>query len=275
MTLNFNLYYLGSVIETDALMKSQSLRNKNIFLILHGLFGRGKNWHHIAKSLSSKVSEIFITIDQRNHGKNFSSDDLTYSIMVRDLLTFIRDLELKKISLIGHSMGGKVAMMFSLLNKNLVRHLIIVDIAPVKYKLDQIETVDHLLDIDLKKITSRKLAEQKLEEKLNNRNLTLFLLQNLVSKKNSYEWSINLNTIKSSMNNLRDFPISNSNIYEKPVLCIYGQKSNYVTKENMKHFRQFFPNVIFVQIKNTGHWLHAEKPNDFVEKIVNYLILNV
>ncbi len=274
MILNFNCYYLGSIIERKVFTNNKVLKNKKVFVILHGLFGRGKNWHQIAKILSTKVSDIFITIDQRNHGESVSQDNLTYSSMAQDLFDFLIKLELTKVSIIGHSMGGKVAMMFALTYKNLIENLIIVDIAPVKYFLNEKEIVDHLLELDLENISSRKDAETKLDKKLKNKNLTFFLLQNLSNTNNSYKWTINLKMLKRSMNDLRDFPVNNLEKYKKPILCIFGENSDYVTSENMSDFRKFFPKVIFHKFKNAGHWLHAEKPKEFIEKIVNYLISN-
>ena len=274
MILKFNVYYLGTIINSREFTNSLALNNKKIFIILHGLFGRGKNWHQIAKTLSTKVSEIFITIDLRNHGDSISSENLTYTLMAQDIFTFIKELNLNKVSIIGHSMGGKVAMMFTLMHKNLIENLIIVDIAPVKYLLNEKEIVDHLLEIDIENISSRKEAETKLDKKLKNKNLTLFLLQNLIKTDDSYKWLINLKILKNSMNELRDFPINNFIEFNRPILCIFGENSNYVTLENKSDFRKFFPKVIFHQFQNTGHWLHAEKPKEFVEKIVNYLISN-
>ena len=274
MILKFNVYYLGTIINSREFTNSLALNNKKIFIILHGLFGRGKNWHQIAKTLSTKVSEIFITIDLRNHGESISSENLTYTLMAQDIFTFIKELNLNKVSIIGHSMGGKVAMMFTLMHKNLIENLIIVDIAPVKYLLNEKEIVDHLLEIDIENISSRKEAETKLDKKLKNKNLTLFLLQNLIKTNDSYKWLINLEILKNSMNELRDFPINNFIEFNRPILCIFGENSNYVTSENMLDFRKFFPKVIFHQFQNTGHWLHAEKPKEFMEKIVNYLISN-
>ena len=274
MILKFNVYYLGSIINSREFTNNLALNDKKIYIILHGLFGRGKNWHQIAKTLSTKVSEIFITIDLRNHGDSISSENLTYTLMAQDIFTFIKELNLNKVSIIGHSMGGKVAMMFTLMHKNLIENLIIVDIAPVKYLLNEKEIVDHLLEIDIENISSRKEAETKLDKKLKNKNLTLFLLQNLIKTDASYKWLINLKILKNSMNELRDFPINNFIEFNRPILCIFGENSNYVTPENKSDFRKFFPKVIFHQFQNTGHWLHAEKPKEFVEKIVNYLISN-
>ena len=267
-------FYLGSIIENKLFLTKDELKSKKVFLVLHGLFGRGKNWTQIVKSLSEKISAVFITVDLRNHGENQSSNNLSYSLMVKDVFILLQKLELKKISFIGHSMGGKVAMIFSLLHNDLVENLIIVDIAPVKYLSNEIEIVDYLLDIDLNKIKSRKDADDILKENLNDKSLRLFLLQNLIFSENSYRWSINLNTLKKSMNNLRDFPINNLYKFEQDVLCVFGENSNYVNQENKKIFRTFFPNVNFEKLKNSGHWLHAENPLVFVEKIKNYLMSN-
>merc|ERR1711991_951153 len=148
---------------------------------------------------------ILIVFDLRNHGENEPSTEISYSIMVNDVYEFIKKKNISKFSIIGHSMGGKLGMLFTLLYPQFVKQLFVVDIAPVDYPREEIEVVDHLLKIDIENCKSRKDVDIKLSNYINDKELRSFLLQNF--NYGIYSWSLNLNTIKLGMKYLRGFPI--------------------------------------------------------------------
>ena len=273
MRLNYSIFYREQIIDENKFEDLLTNQKIKVYCILHGLFGRGKNWHSVAKLISKNCEHIFLTLDLRNHGENIPSNEISYDLMVTDLFELTKQLNLKTISLIGHSMGGKVSMLFALNFPDIIENLIVVDIAPIKYRSDNnIKIIDNLLKVNINNIQSRSDAEIVLSKTINDKSLRLFLLQNLKKTNHGYIWSSNLNAFKEGMENLRDFPYFGSQQYLKNTLCIYGDLSVYITEENKKVFQNYFPNIKFEKIENAGHWLHAEKPSYFVETICKYLI---
>ncbi len=247
--------------------------DKKIIFIFHGLFGRAKNWHSIALRISSIFDGTIIVFDLRNHGENEPSTEISYSIMVNDVYEFTRRKNINKFSIIGHSMGGKLGMLFTLLYPQFVKQLCVVDIAPVDYPREEIEVVDHLLKIDIKNCKSRKDVDIKLSNYINDKELRSFLLQNLNLNNGIYSWSLNLNTIKMGMKHLRRFPIDLiSNVSNIDTFCIFGENSPYINKKYKEKFKTLFTNLEFFKIEDAGHWLHVEKPQEFIKIISKKLI---
>ena len=247
--------------------------DQKIILIFHGLFGRAKNWHSIALRISSIFDGTVIVFDLRNHGENEPSTEISYSIMVNDVYEFIKKKNINKFSIIGHSMGGKLGMLFTLLYPQFVKQLFVVDIAPVDYPREEIEVVDHLLKIDVKNCKSRKDVDVKLSNYINDNELRSFLLQNLNFNNGIYSWSLDLNSIKMGMKYLRGFPIDLiSNISDIDTVCIFGENSHYINKKYKDKFKTLFINLKFFKIEDAGHWLHIEKPQEFIKIISKKLI---
>ncbi|MDC3064046.1 alpha/beta fold hydrolase, partial [Alphaproteobacteria bacterium] len=229
--------------------------DQNIIFIFHGLFGRAKNWHSIALRISSIFDGTIIVFDLRNHGENEPSTEISYSIMVNDVYEFIKEKNINKFSIIGHSMGGKLGMLFTLLYPQFVKQLFVVDIAPVDYPREEVEIVDHLLKIDVKNCNSRKDVDVKLSNYINDKELRSFLLQNLNFNNGIYCWSLDLITIKMGMKYLRAFPIELiSNISYIETFCIFGENSPYMNKKYKDKFKTLFTNLQFFKIKDAGHW---------------------
>ncbi len=250
-----------------------SFNDQKMIFIFHGLFGRAKNWHSIALRISSIVDGTIIVFDLRNHGENEPSNEISYSIMVNDVYEFIMKKNINKFSIIGHSMGGKLGMLFTLLYPQFIKQLFVVDIAPVDYPREKIEVVDHLLKIDVTNCKSRKDVDVKLSNYINNKELRSFLLQNLNFNNGKYSWSLDLNTIKMGMKDLRGFPINLiSNISHIETLCIFGENSPYINKKYKDNFKNLFTNLKFFKIENAGHWLHIEKPQEFIKIMSKKLI---
>ena len=193
--------------------------------------------------------------------------------MAKDVYEFIQRKNISKISIIGHSMGGKLGMLFSLLYPTFVKQLFVVDIAPVDYPREKIEVVDYLLKIDVKNCKSRKDVDVKLSNYINDKELRSFLLQNLNFNNGIYSWSLDLNTIKMGMKYLRRFPIDLiSNVSHINTLCIFGENSPYINKKYKDKFKTLFINLQFFKIEDAGHWLHVEKPQEFMKIISKKLI---
>ena len=247
--------------------------NQNIIFIFHGLFGRAKNWHSIALRISSIFDGIIIVFDLRNHGENEPSTEISYSMMVNDVYEFIKEKNINKFSIIGHSMGGKLGMLFTLLYPQFVKQLFVVDIAPVDYPREEVEIVDYLLKIDVQNCKSRKDVDLKLSYYISDKELRSFLLQNLSFNNGIYSWSLDLNSIKMGMKFLRGFPTDLiSNISYIDTVCIFGENSPYINKKYKDKFKNLFVNLQFFKIEDAGHWLHVEKPQEFINIISKKLI---
>ena len=270
---NFQVYRNGDLINFENGHKISKMYNSEILFIFHGLFGRGRNWQTFSKILTKNENLIVIAVDLRNHGGNEFKKNHSYSLMMNDVIELFNHLNIKKTNILGHSMGGKLAMLLTLSHPQYVNKLIVADIAPVDYPLEQHNIVDSLLDLNLDLVTSRSQADELLSNNITERFIRAFLIQNLELCENKYRWSINLLAIKEAMNNLRSFPFPQKikNI-EHETLCIYGQNSDYVTKENSNAFSNFFLNRSFVEIENAGHYLHVEQPKKFYEALINFLI---
>ncbi len=252
-------------------------------IILHGLFGSSRNWHPIAKLLAEK--RIVYCLDLPNHGQSPSCQHMTYPSMAQAVFDFIKNLDPQcaSVDIIGHSMGGKVAMCLALLHSEIIHKLIVVDIAPVQYEHDFSHILEGLSAIPLDKIRSRTEADTILATYLEERSLRQFLLQNLYlgqnkgaqiahSKLRRYQWRLNLEAIATSMADIIAFPeLENSSLFAKKVFFIGGEYSDYLNKNNRDKTKQLFPKALFSTLKKAGHWLHAEQPEHFVSLLQYYL----
>ena len=270
---NFQIYRSGNLIKYDQDHDAFKIYDFETLFIFHGLFGRGRNWQTFSKMLTKNEDLIVISVDLRNHGGNEFKRKHSYSLMMDEVIELFNHLNIKKTNILGHSMGGKLAMLLTLSQPQYVNKLIVADIAPVNYPLEQQNIVDSLLGLNLDLITSRSQADELLSNTITEKFVRAFLIQNLELFEGKYRWTINLLAIKEAMDNLRSFPFSEKvKIVENKILCIYGQDSDYVTKENLNNFSYFFPNISFVKIENAGHYLHVEQPKEFYNALRNFLI---
>ena len=270
--INFQIYKNGQQIKFEKNNTRSNVKNFQTLFIFHGLYGSGKNWQTFSKKLSKEKNQIVVTVDLRNHGGNDFEEDISYILMMNDIVSLFNYLGVEKTNLLGHSMGGKLAMIITLLEPKYVNKVIIADIAPIDYDNDDNQIINSLLDMNLDLIKSRGEADIVLSEYIDQKFLRSFLLQNLELVDGKYKWSINLKTINKSLNDLRKFPaINNVNRFDKEVLCIYGGKSNYVKKEYFKIFKKFFSNIFFYEIKDADHFLHIENPIEFYEASNKFL----
>ena len=226
-------------------------------MIVHGLYGSGRNWGVIAKRLSDQF--FVITVDLRNHGDSPWLDTHNYHVMADDLVEVINSLNIKP-NIIGHSMGGKAAMVLALKRPNLVRNLIIADIAPVKYEHDQSQFIEAMQKVDLSKVEKRSDATLALSKFVEDKSLQNFFTQSLDIK--AKRWKLNLKVLRSEMSEILSFPEIEGE-FSGHSLFLKGEKSDYIKSEHRKLIKSLFTKARFATFKEAGHWLHAEKPREF------------
>ena len=268
----FNVFSNGKLFATNEIKDFIESNQSKILFIFHGLYGQARNWQSMAKKLTLDGFVIVISVDLRNHGENVFKEHHSYSLMLEDVMELFKYLNIKKTNVLGHSMGGKLAMLLSLKHPDFVNKLIVADIAPIDYQDDEGEVINSLLNLDLNLIESRNDADKSLSLKIFDKSLRMFLLQNLKLVDKRYIWAINLKSIKKSMYNLKSFPISSKvKKNNQETLCIYGSDSNYVTNNNLIVFEKYFTNISFVKINDAGHLLHVENPEAFYLALINFL----
>jgi pimeloyl-ACP methyl ester carboxylesterase len=241
----------------------------NPVVIIHGIFGMSDNWLTIAKQLAT-THHCYI-LDMRNHGRSPHSHDLTYDDMVEDVYEFLTDFRLRTASFIGHSMGGMVAMKFAFEYSHRVEKLVIVDIAPRSYPPLHQNILEGLKSIPIDKINVRSEANEILKKYVVSNKTRQFLLKNLYRKDdNTYAWRVNLDALSNHTSDI-ELGISQDFIYEKPTLFIRGGKSDYILPEDEQQIMTLFPNATIIEIPNASHWVHAERPDDFLKVLENFL----
>lgn len=238
-------------------------------VILHGLFGSSDNWLTQARLLSNQGYHIY-TVDLGNHGQSPHSDSFDYPSMVNDIAEFIRDHNVKDAVILGHSMGGKVAMNFAMAHPDQISKLIVVDIAPRYYDLEHYTIVDGLNAIGIETIISRTEADEKLSAYVPESDVRQFLLKNLQRKpEGGFSWKINLPLITRELKNI-GVDLQFEGTFQKPALFIRGRRSSYVRDEDQNRINQLFP-LAKLETMETGHWVQAEKPQEFVDIVLNWL----
>ena len=243
-------------------------------IIAHGLFGSKKNWTNTAKFLSENLNLEVIVVDLRNHGSSFWSNNHDYLSMARDLIELCKKFS-KKVTILGHSMGGKAAMYACLSDPEIFDKLIVVDISPVNYLNSEfVNYIEILQRIDLTKIQSRKDADLELESKIVDKNIRSFLLQNLFrERENNYSWKVNLEALKKNIHHIMSFPTIQNRFLGK-TLFIKGESSNYITELHIPMIKKLFPNSNLKKITSSGHWPHVEKQDLFRKEIKNFFLRN-
>jgi esterase len=237
-------------------------------IILHGLFGSSDNWLTQAKLIGAHFKVY--SVDLRNHGQSPHSDDFDYKSMVADLEEFIDDHQIQNPIVIGHSMGGKAAMNFALAHPDKLSGLIVVDIAPRPYDLEHYTIVIGLNAIPIETLSSRNEADEILSQHVPEPDVRQFLLKNLQRKSTGgFAWKINLPVISQKLSNI-GLDLQFSGQFQKPTLFIRGGKSKYVLDSDLKHINEIFPTAA-VETMDTGHWVQAEKPQEFSAKVMQWL----
>ncbi|MDD5578923.1 MAG: alpha/beta fold hydrolase [Methylobacter sp.] len=236
-------------------------------IILHGFFASSRNWRSIAEKLSAKF-HVYV-LDMRNHGESPHNPCMDYPAMAADLLLFLNNHRLNSVSLLGHSMGGKVAMWFALNNPGYVNKLIVVDIAPVNYKHRFDDLIQALKALPLNEISNRKQAEILLASVIPELSYRQFLLQNLILKNGGYCWRIDLDIFQRMAPNIIAFPDTGHLApFTRKTLFIAGENSNYLKPYNIT---KLFPTAILSIVASAGHWLHVQQPGVFLALVEKFL----
>ncbi|MES9969759.1 MAG: alpha/beta fold hydrolase [Candidatus Thiodiazotropha sp.] len=237
--------------------------------LLHGLFGSANNWMGIVKYLADDFH--IIAPDLRNHGRSPHHDCMDYKVMAGDLLQLLDDLAVSEVSLLGHSMGGKVAMWLALQQPERIEKLVVADIAPVAYTHSFANIFQGLKAVPLDEIQQRDAAEQRLAEWVVDKGVRQYLLQNLVKQPGGWSWRFNLEVLRKAIPDLIGFPQPGRRIYAGEVLFIHGERSDYVTDAYRETISQLFPHFRKRMLHGAGHWLYAEQPQLFAQAVKSFL----
>ena len=259
-----------SSTQTIALYSRKVGENGPDFVVLHGLFGSGKNWRSFAGSLEDDF-QVW-TLDARNHGDSPHADSMSYQQMAEDVARFFAENELENVILLGHSMGGKTAMQLALQFPDRIAALIVVDIAPVCYDHlhKQLKLIEAMQELDLAGEMSRSEIEKKLAVKIPEKRLLSFLMTNLNRQNGQFQWRIGLEQIAAGMPDLLNYPELKS-VFKGPVQFIGGENSAYLKFEYHALIRKYFPESRITMLDNCGHWLHVEQPVAFQKTVNEFL----
>jgi esterase len=241
-----------------------------VLAVLHGLFGSARNWDSISRRLAAK--RRVIAFDLRNHGASAWADGMGYPEMAADIRAALQERGHRHYALLGHSMGGKLAMVAALRHPDEVERLVVVDIAPVTYPPRHLGYVQAMQNLDLSAVTRRGEANARLAAAVPEPAERGFLLQNLLFENGRARWRLDLAAIERAMPALVGFPpIEPGAVYSGPALFVAGDRSDYVRPELEPAIRRLFPAAEIRRIENAGHWLHAEQPDAFAAIVEPFL----
>jgi esterase len=236
------------------------------FIILHGFLGMGDNWKTLAKQFSGLGFQVHL-VDQRNHGRSFHDSEFNYDVLAADLKAYCSHHNLQNIVLLGHSMGGKTAMLFAALYPEIVSKLIVADISPRFYPVHHDAILEGLFSLNFEEITSRKQAEEQLSKYVQDVGTRQFLLKNIYRLSPSVlGLRINLKTLKTNVSEVGEALSSTLN-FQKDTLFLRGDKSEYISDQDGPLIKHQFPTAVVKTISNAGHWLHAENPVEFFHNV--------
>lgn len=237
-------------------------------IILHGLFGMLDNWNSIGSQLANNYT-IYL-VDQRDHGRSDKSTEFGYELLAEDLKIFCDQQGLKKVSLIGHSMGGKTAMIFADLYPDMIDKMMVVDIAPKSYAGGHEYIFEAILNVPIDEISKRSEVDELLSTHIENLGVRQFLMKNLTRKKEGgFEWKANFQLLFDSYEEIKGIPILKKN-NNQDILFIKGEKSDYILPEDEELIREYYPSARIEIIKDAGHWVHAQKPKELLDSIYSF-----
>ena len=238
-------------------------------IILHGLLGSAENWRSMSRRLGAHYKAF--AVDLRNHGRSPHSEILDYDVMAADLREFVEQHALPRIMLLGHSIGGKVAMQFAIDHPDRVDKLVIVDIAPKRYEPSQRDLLEALRLLHLPRYNSFGDVDAALAERISDASLRQFLLKNLARDENGHlRWKIDLVAIERNYHKLLR-GLAAERTFDKPSLFIRGGRSNYIEDADTPLIRQIFPQAEIATLAQAGHWVHVDLPEEFFQTVVNFL----
>ncbi|WBQ07456.1 alpha/beta fold hydrolase [Kribbella sp. CA-293567] len=238
-------------------------------VVMHGLFGSGRNWMTAARRLASE--HRVYAFDLRNHGSSPHTETMSYPEMAADVFETITELGVGPVGLVGHSMGGKTAMLTALHHPEVVDRLVVVDAAPVVYPPAFVAYAQAMRNADLSTVQRRADVDAQLVDAVESPGTRAFLLQNLVLDETGARWKPNLPVIEAALPAISGWPDGESGVYDGPTLFVYGGKSNYVQADFQPTIKRYFPQVQYAEIAEAGHWVHAERLDDFLAAVTPFL----
>ena len=244
--------------------------SNNHILILHGFLGSGDNWISIARKLNPIGYTIHL-IDQRNHGRSFHSEKFDYELLCEDLFNYIKHHNIHNILLVGHSMGGKAAMKFSLSYPKIVSKLIVLDTSPREFPVVHQHIIDSLNKIDFSIFISRKEIDIELQKSIKQNGLRNFLTKNIYrTNDGQLNFRFNLKSLSENIVNIGQ-KIESDTQFTREVSFIKGESSDYINESDKIIINNLFPNAKFYKIPNAGHWLHVDNPIDFLSVLLSLI----
>lgn len=252
------------------LLHSNIIGEGKPFVILHGFLGMSDNWKTLGKQFSEQGFQLHL-LDQRNHGRSFWSDTFNYEILAEDLKHYCKSYNLEDVILLGHSMGGKTAMLFAAEYPEFLSKLIIADISPRFYPIHHDSILNGLGALDFSTIKSRGEADKVLSNYVQDFGTRQFLLKNLYwVEKGQLGLRINLEILKNEVAEIGE-ALPSYSVFEKDTLFLRGDRSEYIGVDDESIIANHFPKAKIQTISNAGHWLHAENPKDFFEAVINFV----
>jgi len=239
-------------------------------VLLHGLFGSSANWGAIARHLAARYRVL--APDLRNHGQSPHHPDNSYPAMVEDVLGLLDAQRLDAATLVGHSMGGKVAMHLALHHPQRVQGLVVVDMSPVSYGHDFEAVLEAFRAVDLAEIGGRADADAQMASRIAGSGVRAFLLQNLVKRPDGWAWRMNLGALAAAQAQITGFPAQPAGAaFGGPTSFVYGELSDYVTPAYEPDIHRLFPNASLCPVANAGHWVYADQPQGFLDCLQAFL----
>ena len=238
-------------------------------IILHGLFGSGDNWQSLARKFAEERT-VFL-VDQRNHGRSPHSEEFSYRLMADDLAEFVEDHHLEDVDLLGHSMGGKTAMLFASEHSYALHRLIIADMAPKPYPVHHQTILTALTTANLNALGSRQNVDEYLANYIPQDSIRQFLMKNLYwVQKGQLAWRFNVEVLNRAIGEI--VAETGQQICTTDTLFVRGGRSDYITDEDQFWLAHYFPNFELITIPEAGHWLHAEAPETFYNICRTFLL---
>ena len=237
-------------------------------VILHGLFGFSDNWQTIAKGLAEH--HLVVTPDLRNHGRSPHVPEHSYPLMAEDVQAFMEAHWMFHAAIIGHSMGGKVAMQLALSHPDTVEKLVVIDMEPQQAEDNHSAIFQALLGMDLSKMTTRTEAETYLSHHISDLGTRQFLLKNITREDDgTFSWKMNLPVLWKHYADILA-PVTGEP-FDKPTLFVRGSRSNYIRESELPWIKTLFPQAEIVTIEGAGHWVHADRPAELLAVLKAFL----
>ena len=254
----------------NPILHSRIIGDKTPLVILHGFLGSGDNWKSLGNKFAANGYQVHL-VDQRNHGRSFHDEAFSYQLIVEDLKKYCNHHKFHKFNLLGHSMGGKAAMLFAVTYPELVGKLIVADIGPKFYPQHHQDILKGLSLLNFQEIKTRGGAEEILSEYVKEAGIRQFLLKNLYwVQKGELGLRINLKSLTEKVEEV-GMALPEGTKFTKATLFIKGSNSNYILETDEILIRTHFPTAKIQNVSNAGHWLHAENPTDFYNYIIEFL----